>query len=78
MNEFVETLLDLDDAIVLQHLEVPAQVTVGQPAELLQIAERQTLGIGDQRRQYAEPRLLVDDTIEPLVGEAAVRGFVLI
>ena len=55
----------------MEHLEVPAEVAVGQRAEILQVVEEQALGVGDQRREDAQPGLLVDDPLEPVVGEPA-------
>src|SRR5262249_48517580 len=67
----IVTLLDLDQPGVLEHLQMPAEVAVGQPAQLLQVAEHQALGMADQRGEHAQARLLVNDTVEPRIGEAA-------
>src|SRR4051794_37243978 len=59
----------LNEPGFLQHLEVPAEVAVGEPAELLEISERQSLRMRRQRGQQAEPRLLMDHPIEAIIGE---------
>src|SRR3984957_14302095 len=71
------TLGDLDQPGFLQHLEVPAEVAVGETAELLEIGEGQSLGVGDQRGEHAEPGLLVNDPVKSFVGERGVAGISL-
>ena len=56
----------------LQHPQMPAQVAVRQRAQLLQIAKRQPLRIRHQRRQHAQPRALVDHSVQALIREAAL------
>ena len=67
----LEALGHLDQPGLLQHLQVAAEVAVGEAAEPLQVGEHQALGVGGQRGQHAEPRPLVDHPVEALVGEAA-------
>src|SRR5262249_3545409 len=62
---------DVDQACLLEHGEVATEIAVGERTHLLQVAEGETLGMGDERGQHAETRLLVDDAIEPVIGEAA-------
>src|SRR5229473_3292973 len=71
------TLGDVDEACFLQHLKMAAEIAVGQPAELLQVGESQSLGMRDQRGQKAEPGLLVNDAIETVIGERCVVRFSL-
>src|SRR3954452_19924866 len=63
------TLAYFDQSGFLQHLEVPAEIAVGEPAELLEISERQSLRMRRQRGQQAEPRLLMDHPIEAVIGK---------
>ena len=49
---------------------MPAQIAVGQRAHLLEIAEGQAPGIGDQAGEHAQPRALVNHAVQALVGEA--------
>src|SRR5882672_9803321 len=65
----LERLDDFDHLRFLKHLQVTAQIAVGQPAQLLQIGECQALRMDDERRQDAEPRLLMDHAVEALIGE---------
>ena len=67
----MEPLPDLDEAGLVEHLEVPAEVAVGQVAEFLEVGEDDAAGVGDQRGHDAQPGLLVEDALQPLVGEAA-------
>src|SRR5262249_1375876 len=67
----LEPLPYLDEAGFFENLKVPAQVAIGEGAQLLQFAEQQTVRIDEERGQNAEPRLLVDDAVEAVVGEAA-------
>src|SRR3954451_17989385 len=59
----------LDEAGLLQHLQVTAEIAVGEAAELLEIGKGQALGMRHQRGQESEPRLLVDDAIESVIGK---------
>src|SRR5215467_10688955 len=54
---------DLDQAGFLQHLEVSAEIAVGETAELLEIGESQPFGMRDERGEHAEPRLFVNDPV---------------
>src|ERR1700677_2637368 len=54
---------DLHDLLPLQHAQMPAQVAVGERAQLLEIAEGQSFGITDQRGEHAEPRPLVNHPV---------------
>src|SRR5262245_5580091 len=67
----VETLDDLDQAGVVQHLQMPGEIAVGQAAQVLEVAEQQTLGVGGERRENAQAGFLMDHAIEALVGEAS-------
>src|SRR5262245_18034881 len=71
----VVSLRDGDKACLFQHLQMPAQVAVGKAAQLLEVAEYEPLRVRHERGQDAQARFLVDDTIEPIIGEAP--GFVL-
>src|SRR5215467_9722543 len=73
----VMALDDLDEASVLQYTEVAAQISIGERAELLEIVEGQSLGVGDQRGQYAQPRPLMDHTVQAFVGEPTLGGRIL-
>ena len=46
----VEALPDLDEPLLVEHLEVPAEVAVGQGAEVLQVGEEEALGVGRRAR----------------------------
>lgn len=61
-------LPDFHQPGLLQRLQMPAQISVGQRAEILQVAKEQTAGMRRQRRQNPEPGLFVDRTIEAIVG----------
>ena len=67
----LESLPDFDESRLFQHVEMPAQVAVGQRAEPLEIREQQPLGPHDERRHDPEPRLLVQHALEAVVGEAS-------
>ena len=67
----LEALPNLDDARLAEDLQVPAQVAVGQGAEVLQIVEDQAARMRRQTRDDREPGFLVDDAVEPFIGEAA-------
>src|SRR3954447_1963720 len=60
---------DLDEASLLEHLQMARQIGVGEPAQLLEVGEGKALRMRHQRGQQAEPGLLVDDAIEALVGK---------
>src|ERR1700731_4202905 len=45
----VEPFPDFDEAGLVQDLEVPAEVAIGQVAEFLEVGEDQAAGVGDQR-----------------------------
>src|SRR5690242_6790172 len=64
---------DFDQAGLLQHLEIPAEIAVGQPAKLLQVGEGQSLRVRHQRGQQAKPCLFMDDAVEPRIGERRAR-----
>jgi len=65
-----------NEPCLLEYLQVPAQVAVGQCAQLLQLAEGQALSMGDQRREHAQARMLVDHPVETIVGKWSVRCLV--
>src|SRR5579863_5895368 len=69
---FLRALHNLNQVRALQHLQVPAQVAVGQRAKLLQVGKAQAARIGDQRREDAQPRALVDGAIQPLIREPSL------
>jgi hypothetical protein len=46
---------DRDEPRGLQYLQMPAQVAIGQVAELEKLAEEQALGVGEERCENAEP-----------------------
>jgi hypothetical protein len=48
---------------LFQHLQVAIQVAVRKRAIFLQLAERETLCMGDERGEQAQARALVDDPI---------------
>src|SRR6185503_12439872 len=54
---------------LLQHLQVAAQVAVGEGTQLLEVTEGQPARVDHERGKQAEPRLLVDGAVEPRVGE---------
>ena len=60
---------DLDQAGLVQDLEVPAQVAVGQVAEFFQVREDNATGLGDQRGHDAEPCFFVEDALEAIVSD---------
>src|SRR5947209_14300789 len=60
---------DVDETRLLQHLQMTAEIAVGQSAEQLEIGERQSFRMRHQRSQEPKPRLLVDDAVETVVGE---------
>src|SRR5262245_23754823 len=49
---------------------MPAEIAVGQSAHLLEGAEHQALRMRCERGEHAQPRLLVDHAVEPIIGEA--------
>src|SRR5581483_1179045 len=65
---------DLNQLCLLQSAQVPAEITVGKRAHLLQIVERQRIGVSDERGQYAQASALMDDAIESFVSEAPFAG----
>src|ERR1700733_2326586 len=60
---------DFDEARFLQHLQMAAEIAVGERAKRLEIGKRQALGMRYQRGQQAKPRLLVNDAIETVIGK---------
>jgi hypothetical protein len=58
------TLLDLDEASVLQHRQVPGQIAWRQVKRIAQVAELRSIGIGGDR-QDAEPVPLVYGLVDP-------------
>src|SRR5205085_11229551 len=68
-----EALVDLDEGVFHEYVEVPAQVPIGQRAELFEFAEEQAIGPGGERDEDAEARLFVQHAVEAIVGEPA-RG----
>src|SRR3569832_627242 len=65
----LEALGDLDETGLLQHLQMPGEIAVGQAAELLEIGEGQPLRMAHQRGQKAEPRFLMDHAVEAVIGK---------
>src|SRR5262245_30970567 len=65
-----ESLRDLHQAGFLEDTQVTAQVAVGQPAELLQRPERETLRVRCEGGEDRQAGALVDHAVEPLVREA--------
>src|SRR5262245_6547709 len=63
---------DLDQPGFLEHLQMTAEIAVGESAELLEISESQSLGMCHERGQQPEPGLFVNDTIEAVVGERRI------
>jgi hypothetical protein len=71
----VEAFPDFDDTGSVQDLEMPAQIAVGQAAQLLQIGKETSVTAGQQRRQDPESRAFVERAIETFVREASgLRG----
>src|SRR5579863_10501190 len=66
-----EALDKLDDALLLQHGQMPAQVAVRQPTHPLEIAEHDALGAGDEGGENAQARALMKDAVEPFIGEGS-------
>ena len=62
---------DFDHFGFFKNTEMAAEIAVGERAELLEVVEGQAFGIGDERRENAEPRALVNDTVEAFVGETS-------
>src|SRR5216683_8256675 len=54
---------------------MPVEIAVGQRAQLLQVAEQQSPRMGDERREYAQARAFVYQTVEPIVGESRSGAF---
>jgi hypothetical protein len=54
------SLHDLNQFSFFQHTQMPAQIAVRKSAQLFEIAERQSLGIGNQTGKYAKSSALVD------------------
>src|SRR5271157_5762564 len=69
----VEPFPDLDEAGLVEDLEMTAEVAVGQVAQLLEVREDDAARVGDQRGHDAEPGLLVEDSLQALVSKAARR-----
>src|SRR2546421_1363343 len=66
-----------DETGLLQHLQVPAQIAVGQAAQLLEIRKAQALWMRHQRGQQSQPRLLVNDAVESVIGKWCAAAFSL-
>src|SRR5262249_28597991 len=60
---------DVDEAGLLQHLQMAAEIAVGEAAELLEISKGEPFRMRHQRSQQTEPRLLMDDAVEAVIGE---------
>ncbi len=58
------TLLDLNEASVLQHRQVPGQIAWRQVERIAQVAEFRSIGLGGDR-QDAEPVPLVHGLVDP-------------
>src|SRR5262249_37942834 len=70
----IVAFLDLDESGLAERVKMSAQIAVGEPAHLLQIAEDQALRVGHERCEHAQARLLVDHAVEPFVSEAPFLG----
>ena len=53
----------------LEHLQVAAQITIGEAAKLFEIGKSQPLRVRDQRGEHTQPRFFVNDAVKPLVRE---------
>src|SRR5438046_889546 len=69
----LEALPDLDEAGFAENLQVPAQVAVGQGAQILQIVEDQARRMRRQRGDDAQARFLMNHAVEPFIGKPARR-----
>src|SRR5262249_40606768 len=67
----IVALGDRDQRGFLEHLQVPAEIAVGERAHLLEVAERQALGMGNERGEYGEARTFMDQGVEAVIGETA-------
>ena len=70
----LHALPDLDEPRLLQHLQLAAQVAVGERAQRLEVVEQQARVVARERREDAEPGLLVDDALEAVVRVPAGRA----
>src|SRR5262245_55609651 len=55
---------DLNEPRLFQHLKMPAEIAVGDIAELLEIAEQQPFRVRHKRGEHAQTHLFVDHTIK--------------
>ena len=65
--------VDLDQTGFVKNVKVPAEVAVGQRAQLFQLGEEQSLRLRGQGHEDAGAGLLVQDAVEAVVAEPA-RG----
>jgi hypothetical protein len=69
-----ESLPHFHERGLAQHVEMTAEIAVGERAESAQLGELQTVGMRDERRQDAEPRLFVQRAIESFISKPARLG----
>lgn len=60
---------DLHEPFSLENLEAPVQISICEPAELLQVDEGDAGSIRNKRGEYTEVSAFVDDAIQASVGE---------
>lgn len=65
-----EAFPDLDDACVVEYLQMPAEVAVGQGTEFFQIVEQQAFGVSEKGSQDAEASLFMEQPIEAVISES--------
>ena len=66
------------EAGLMERLQMPTEVAVGQRTQVLQLVEQPTFRLCGQRGEDAQPRLLVQQPVEALVGETTVGGLLAI
>jgi len=62
-----ESLPHFNESGFAQHVEMPAQIAIGQRTQPLQLGEEHSLRSSHERCHDPEPRLLVKNTVEALV-----------
>jgi hypothetical protein len=67
----VEAFPDFDQARVPEDVEMAAQITIGEAAQLPQIREEPPFASRKQRGHDPEPGALVQRAIQALVGKAS-------
>lgn len=73
----VGALPQFDYARFMQHLKVAAEVSVGERAQVLQVAEQHAFRPGRQGGEDAEPGAFMEQAVEPFVGKAPAAGSAL-